>query len=341
MIFLAIDTSCDETSVAVTDGLHALSNVVSSQVRYHKAYGGVVPMLAARLHTERIDAIVSLAVRRSKVSLEDIDAVAVTYGPGLAPALQVGIVKAKALAEGLDLPLYGINHMHGHVSSVFADAEPTFPLMAVLVSGGHSEIVIMQSMSQCEIITETLDDALGEAYDKVAKMLGLGYPGGAVVSKLALQGDASRFHLPTPMARRDTPHLSYSGLKNAVRLLIKDHEPLSGKDVIDICAAFEHVAQASLLKKVKMGLENHPEVTAVALAGGVASNMRLRRLMRQLVSEYGLKLLVPPKKALCTDNAAMIGFAAHLLVAEGLQPVAHAELDRSPGLRLDDTEDFR
>lgn len=341
MRFLAIDTSCDETSVAVTDGTSVVSNVISSQVRYHKAYGGVVPMLAARLHTERIDAVVQLAIKRSKLSPDDIDAVAVTYGPGLAPALQVGIAKAKELAEGMDVPLYAINHMHGHVASVFAGGELVFPLMAVLVSGGHSEIAVMQSMSEVEIVSETLDDALGEAYDKVAKMLGLGYPGGKVVAKLAEQGDPTRFHLPIPMLRRDTPNLSYSGLKNAVRLLIKESEPLSGIDVADICAAFEQAAQASLLKKVKLALEKHGEVKAVAMAGGVAANVRLRRLMRQLSAEYGLPLLLPPKPNLCTDNGAMIGIAAELLVREGLEPASLEELDRVPGLRLDDPIDFR
>lgn len=341
MRFLAIDTSCDETSVAVTDGSKVLSNVISSQIRYHKAYGGVVPMLAARLHTERIDSVVQLALKRSKLTPDDIDAIAVTYGPGLAPALQVGITKAKELAEGFDVPLYAINHMLGHIASVFAGGEPVFPLLAVVVSGGHSDIALVRSMADVEMLGETLDDALGEAYDKVAKMLGLGYPGGQVVSKLASKGDASRFHLPIPMMRGDTPNLSYSGLKNAVRLLIKEQEPLSGVDVQDICAAFEQAAQASLLRKVKMALEKHGEVVGVALVGGVAANTRLRRLMRQLASEYGIPLLLPPKLELCTDNGAMIGLAAEFLVREGLEPVDLDVIDRAPGLRLDDPMDFR
>jgi N6-L-threonylcarbamoyladenine synthase len=339
--FLAIDTSCDETSVAVTDGTKILSNVVSSQIKYHKAYGGVVPMLAARLHTERIDSVVQLALKRSKLSTDDLDAVAVTYGPGLAPALQVGILKAKELAAGLDLPLYAINHMHGHVASVFVGKEPVFPVLAVLVSGGHSDIALVESMGKVTILGETLDDALGEAYDKVAKMLGLGYPGGKVVSKLASQGQPDRFHLPIPMNRKDTPNLSYSGLKNAVRLLIAEHDPLTGDDVKDICAAFEQAAQASLLRKVKMALETHGEVAGVLMAGGVAANVRLRRLMRQLAAEYGLPLLLPPTLAMCTDNAAMIGIAAELMVREGLEPAILDELDRTPGLRLDDAIDFR
>lgn len=341
MRFLAIDTSCDETSIAVTDGTAVLSNVISSQVKYHKAYGGVVPMLAARLHEERIDALVLLALKRAKLELEDLDGIAVTYGPGLAPALQVGIAKAKELAEGSELPLYAINHMHGHVASVFVGSEPVFPLLAVLVSGGHSDIAVLDSMSEVTMIGETLDDALGEAYDKVAKMLGLGYPGGAVLAKFASKGDSSRFHLPVPMLRGDTPNLSYSGLKNAVRLLIKEHEPLSGIDVCDICACFEMVAQESLLRKVKMALEKRSDVAAVALAGGVAANVRLRRLMRLLAADYGLKLLVPPKLSLCTDNAAMIGVAAELLTREGLEPADLEILDRVPGLRLDDPVDFR
>ena len=343
MNILAIDTSTDETSVAVTNGTAVLSNVISTQIRYHKKFGGVVPMLAARLHQERIDSVVALALERSGLDMSQVDAVAVTHGPGLALALQVGIGKAKQLAEDYGKPLYAVNHMRGHIASAFTRVgakvqKPEFPFLAVLVSGGHTELVMVRSWNEMEILGETLDDALGEAYDKVARMLGLGYPGGRLVSQFAKLGDAHRFELPIPMRRSDTFNLSYSGLKNACRLLIEAQsqtdERLDERAIQDVCAAFELVAQISLVKKVELIVKQYPEIQQVVLAGGVSANAALRQRLRLLLKTFDIPLLAPLSARLCTDNAAMIGVATSFDIAAGAQPIDPQIIDRKPGLRL-------
>ena len=340
MFILAIDTSCDETSVAVTQGVRVISNVVSSQVRYHKKFGGVVPFLAQRLHSERIASVVKLALQRAKVSVAHIDAIAVTYGPGLAPALQVGIEYAKKSAQEENKPLYAVDHMAGHMAACLAQVGNRqlpavhYPLLAVLVSGGHSELVRVNSWGNWSVIGQTVDDALGEAYDKVAKMLGLGYPGGKLVSKLAESGNENAYSLPVAMLRSGNLNLSFSGLKNAVRLLIESlgKEP-SRQQIIDVCASFEQVAQKSLVLKVEAALQSESYGT-VLLAGGVAANNALRHKMRTLCAEYGVTLRLPTNKTLCTDNAAMIGVAAYLGICSGQQPTSIKLLDRIPGLTL-------
>jgi N6-L-threonylcarbamoyladenine synthase len=341
MIILAIDTSCDETSVAVTQGLTILSNVISSQVRFHKKFGGVVPFLAQRLHRERIDSVVELALQRAGVGVEEIEAIAVTYGPGLAPALQVGLETAEALRRKLSIPLYAINHMAGHIASCFAGkAKPELPALAILVSGGHTEWVYMKSFTEVEVVGATLDDALGEAYDKVAKMLGLGYPGGKLVSKLALEGDSSAYTLPVAMQYSKDLNISYSGLKNAVRLLIEElkgghHQAtIDRQQICDVCATFEDVAQKALLIKVEKALIAYPETKTLLLAGGVSANNELRKRLRTLAKKMGINLVVPPNLRLCTDNAAMIGLAAYLGIELGQQPVNTEKLDRVPNLSL-------
>lgn len=342
MNILAIDTSCDETSVAVTNGTRVLSNVISSQIRYHKKFGGVVPFLAQRLHQERINAVIELGIARSGLGRNDIDAIAVTYGPGLAPALQVGVAKGKELAEELSLPLYAVNHMAGHIASCFAGGKNIeFPALGVLVSGGHTELVLMPRFGTFKILGETLDDAIGEAYDKVAKMLGLGYPGGRLVAQFADEGNSKSFDLPIPMLRSKDLNLSYSGLKNAVRLAIisvkgDSDEPLTREHIADICASFQYVAQASLLAKIEKSVVEYPEIKTVVVGGGVASNAVLRKKLRSLTAKYDLGIAFPVNAKLCTDNAAMIGIAAHLGIEEGQLPVADVEgLDRKPNLRLE------
>lgn len=345
MIILAIDTSCDETSVAITQNQTILSNVISTQVRYHKKFGGVVPFLAQRLHRERIDSVIALAIERAGLSWADIEAIAVTQGPGLAPALEVGIQKAKDLATAYSLPLYAINHMAGHIASCFVKedskkTEITFPCLALLVSGGHTEMVLMSQFGSYDVIGQTLDDALGEAYDKVAKMLGLGYPGGKLVAKLAQAGDASVYELPIPMQKSHDLNFSYSGLKNAVRLLIysvKDNthtHVMEKTEIENICASFEKVAQASIMQKLEKALVAHPDVTTVLLAGGVASNTVLRKKIRGLAKKKNIAFVFPAKANLCTDNAAMIGVAAALGIQSGQLPVVPEVLDRKPGLTL-------
>jgi N6-L-threonylcarbamoyladenine synthase len=345
LVVLAIDTSCDETSVAVTKGRKVLSNVISTQIRYHKKFGGVVPFLAQRLHKERIDSVVELAIQRSGLAWSDIEAIAVTEGPGLAPALQVGIEKAKQLSAEHSLPLYAVNHMAGHIASCLAETGSKsfpveFPALALLVSGGHTEMVLINDFGDFSVIGQTLDDAVGEAYDKVGKMLGLGYPGGKIVAKLADAGDPSVYALPIPMQKSGDLNFSYSGLKNAVRLLIYEvkggtHTHVMEKEEIEnVCASFQEVAQASLLQKMEKALKENPQVKNVLLAGGVASNAVLRRKVRSLAKKYDLGLLMPARQDLCTDNAAMIGVAAFLGIEAGHKPVKHEELDRKPALSL-------
>jgi len=339
-LLVAIDTSCDETSVAVTRGQEVLSNVISSQVRQHRKFGGVVPFLAQRLHKERIAAVYELALQRAKVSEAELEGVAVTYGPGLAPCLEVGLEFARQLAERCTIPFYPINHMLGHVVSVVAGSKQPlqYPALAILVSGKHSEWVLLRSVSDLVILGATLDDAIGEAYDKVARLLGLGYPGGKVVASLAKQGDPMVYPLPVPMLRNPGLDISYSGLKTAVKYLVEDLQkqqegPLSATTVADLCASFEQSAQEGLVHKVKLALKQYPEVRQVLLGGGVAANVALRKRLRTLAKQAGAELLTPPSAKLCTDNAAMIGVAAWLQLESGALVAAEpASVDRVPQL---------
>ncbi len=339
-LLLAIDTSCDETSVAVTRGQEILSTVISSQVRYHKAYGGVVPFMAQRLHKERIDLVVTLALSRAGVTSVDLEGIAITYGPGLAPCLEVGLDKARVLSAELKLPLYGVNHMSGHIASCVAGRKETlqYPALALLVSGGHTEMVLLESFSKTTIVGATLDDALGEAYDKVAKMLGLGYPGGKLISNLAKHGNDQAYPLPIPMLRNPGADISYSGLKTAVKYLLddirKEHEVALPQEVIcDLAASFERVAQEGLMRKVRFILGRHPEIRQILLAGGVAANTALRKRVRAVAKTTGATVHTPKNLALCTDNAAMIGVAAWLGIQDGgLAPTDGASLDRAPQL---------
>ncbi|MEZ0286511.1 MAG: tRNA (adenosine(37)-N6)-threonylcarbamoyltransferase complex transferase subunit TsaD [Candidatus Paceibacterota bacterium] len=335
MTILAIDTSCDDTSVAVTEKSQILSNVISSQVKDHAEFGGVVPFLAQRLHKERIDAVIEMALKEAGKEWKDMNAIAVTYGPGLAPALEVGIQKAQELGELHGKPVYKVNHMLGHMASCFTEQAPLYPLLSLLVSGGHSELIFARSFGDVTVIGQTLDDALGEAYDKVARMLGLGYPGGKIVADLAAVGNPDAYDLPIPMLRSGDLNLSYSGLKNAVRLLILEQEPLDDAKKADIAASFERVAQASVLKKVEKALEMYPEVQQLALGGGVAANKHLRAILEKACTERGVTLLIPPTMSLCTDNAAMIGVAAWFGIEAGQQPVTE-KIDRIPYLTVED-----
>lgn len=341
-MLLAVDTSCDETSVAVTSGRRVLSNVVSSQVRQHRKFGGVVPFLAQRLHKERIDAVAEMALQRAGVSWNDISALAVTYGPGLAPALEVGIAWTRNLSSERSLPVLAVNHMQGHVASVAAlparkDTPLQFPLMACLVSGGHSEFAYFEKdLTQAVLVGQTLDDALGEAYDKVAVMLGLGYPGGAALAQLAKEGDASRVSLPAPLETYKDCTLSYSGLKTAVKRTVAAMPDLTREDAAHIAASFELRAQEHVVSRLARAVAAFPEVKQVVLAGGVAANTALRTRVRSLCAQHQVTLALPPNKRLATDNAAMIGIAAHYLMEAGQSFCNPAKLERVPYLNLDE-----
>lgn len=351
MIFLSIDTSCDETSVALTNGQQILSNVISSQVKEHGRFGGVVPMLAQRLHKERIDRVIALALQRAHCLPADVKAVAVTYGPGLAPALQVGIEAAKKCSLEYIVPLYAVDHMLGHLFSPFgqvgSNKPPTIiaPLLAVLVSGGHTELIRMIKVGQYEVVGETVDDALGEAYDKVAVMLGLGYPGGQALAILAENGRPDRYNLPIPMQQSCNLNLSYSGLKTATRVLIKHlkeeyGEALPEPIIKNVAASFQYVAQRALLLKIERALVQYSDTKMLVLAGGVAANTVLRAQVRLLAVQRGLVVAMPRSKRMSADNAAMIGVAAWFHQQAGQLPANLALLDRNPSLRVDQSALF-
>ncbi|MFH0792288.1 MAG: tRNA (adenosine(37)-N6)-threonylcarbamoyltransferase complex transferase subunit TsaD, partial [bacterium] len=312
---LAIDTSCDETAAAVTRNDWVLSNIISSQVEFHKQYGGVVPFLAKRKHQEMIDSVVKEALFRAGVKMEKIDAIAVTIGPGLAPALEVGVNYAKQLAIDNKKPLIAVNHMEGHLLSSFAKnsngigpfskTKSLFPILGLLVSGGHTQLVLMDSLGKYRLLGETLDDAAGEAFDKVAKMLELGYPGGAIISELAKKG-FPKYKLPIPMIRNHDLNFSFSGLKTACLYKLRDlKEPRDKQFFQDFSASFEQAVIVALSIKFKKAIERY-QPKQIVLGGGVINNLHLRQAMRKIARSNKIPLFVPYNKKLFSDNAAMI-----------------------------------
>lgn len=301
MLILGIETSCDETSAAVVeDGRKVLSNIVSSQAEIHSKYGGVVPEIASRKQLEYILPVVKQALDEAGVAKEEIDGIAVVNGPGLVGSLFVGLSFAKSLASSLGKPLVGINHIEAHISAGFLVEEIEFPFLALVVSGGHTSLYHVHSFEQFELIGKTVDDAAGEAFDKVAKMLGLGYPGGPLIEKLAEGGDPQAIKFPLGMVRQAGLDFSFSGLKTAVLTYIKKHMKYNPSDV---AASFQHTVVKILTKKIKRALLKTRAKTLV-LAGGVAANKALRASCADLASEE-LKVILPPLKY-CTDNAAMV-----------------------------------
>jgi N6-L-threonylcarbamoyladenine synthase len=339
ILILSIDTSCDETSASVTRNLNVLSNVISSQIELHKKYGGVVPLVAKRAHEERIEPVITEALKRAKVKIEDLDAIAVTYGPGLAIALEVGVSKAKELAIKYQKPLIGINHMEGHFLSSLAknsksvgnNIDLKFPIMGLLMSGKHTEIVLCNEIGKYEIIGETLDDAVGEAYDKVARMLGLGYPGGRVLSDFADKGE-DKYHFTVPMINQDNLNFSYSGIKTAVMYFVKTHPNLNKQEIYDVAKSFEESAIKHILDRLSKALKKYP-VKLLFVGGGVASNPKIRSAIRKESKKHGVSMYAPRDKKLYMDNAAMIGIAAYYkyLKSEFTDPTT---LDRNPKLGL-------
>lgn len=347
-LILGIDTSCDDTSVGITRGARVLSNVVASQDDIHRGWGGVVPNLARRAHEENFPKVLRLALKRAGVDLDDIDAVAVTYGPGLAVSLEVGIAKAKELAQIIHRPLLGINHMEGHLLSPLAATkngvaalnreEMQFPALGILVSGGHTEIVLVAGWGKYQIIGQTVDDAIGEAFDKVARMLGLGFPGGATLSKLAKEGDPNKYSLPVPMKGSGDLNVSYSGLKTAVRRLVLSvsngqPELLDRQQTVDIAASFERAAVETLVHKVRKALEKYP-VAQILVGGGAAANPLLRAEVRRTARLFGAKVYFPNSKKLCSDNGAMVALVGAYKYADGETTADAKLLDRQPQLAI-------
>lgn len=326
MLVLGIETSCDETAAAVVeDGRFIRSNVIASQVKSHAEYGGVVPELASRLHTENAIPILDKALSDAKLTLSDVDIVAVTSGPGLIGSLLVGLEMAKALSYVLKKPLVPVHHIAAHLYSPFLDAEEVagasedfdYPYLGLVVSGGHSSLIFVREPLRYEVIGRTLDDAAGEAFDKVAKLLGLGYPGGPIIDRLSEKGDPERVSFPRPGLKSDDCHLSFSGLKTSVVRFVKkwreEGRELSEQEMADIAASFQSAVIDTLLTKTGWALER-TGAKRLAIVGGVACNRQLRREARKRLT--GIELHIPPP-ILCTDNAAMIaGLALTLYQAD-------------------------
>ena len=317
-IILGIETSCDETAAAVvvrdsTGGAAIRSNVVRSQLDEHAAFGGVVPELAARAHVTYLDHIIAQACREAGIALGDVDAIAATAGPGLIGGVLVGLTTAKALAAALDKPLIAVNHLEAHALTARLTDGVKFPYLMLLVSGGHSQFVLVRGVGDYERWGTTIDDALGEAFDKVAKLLSLGHPGGPAVEAIAKSGDAKRFKFPRPLLREARLDFSFSGLKTAVRLQAEALAPLSDQDVADIAASFQaavaevvSVRASQALARFKAELPEHRPQLVVA--GGVAANRTIAAALDKACAAAGATLIVPPI-ALCTDNGAMVAWA--------------------------------
>jgi N6-L-threonylcarbamoyladenine synthase len=312
-LILALETSCDDTCAAVLDGARMLSNVISSQAAAHAQFGGVVPEVASRHHLELVVPVVEAALAEAEVSLDEIEAVAVTAGPGLIGALLVGVSTAKAIAAPRRLPLIPVDHLQGHVAANFLEPEPLQPpFLCLVASGGHTLLAGVRDHSDYELLGQTLDDAAGEAFDKVARMLGLGYPGGPVLEKLAREGDPSAFEMPVAMSRDPGLNFSFSGLKTALVYLCRDVGPDGVEQRrADLAASFQAAAVGQLVAKMDRALKQG-EWDAVALGGGVAANGPLREAVADLCERRGLPLKLVPI-TLCTDNAAMIGSAARFV----------------------------
>lgn len=324
MLVLGIESSCDETAAAVVrDGNEILSSIISSQIELHRPWGGVVPELASREHLEKINPIVMQAVADADISLNELDAVAVTQGPGLIGSLLVGVCYAKSLAFGLDKPLIGVNHIEGHVYSVVFENPPVkYPALALIVSGGHTNIFHIPEEGKYKVVSRTRDDAAGEAFDKVAKMLGLGYPGGPVIEEIAKKGDPSRIKFPVSKISDGRPDLSFSGLKTAVSRYLKENSILpvmEGKDpppiIRDVAASFQATVVRSLVGTLeRLAADLAPKTLIVA--GGVACNLALREAAEIAGARLGTPVYFPSKH-LSTDNAAMIAAAGHFHLMNG------------------------
>ena len=332
-LVLGIETSCDETSAAVVEGGRVIrSNVIASQIELHGEYGGIVPEIAARAHVEALTPVIAEALMRADVTFWDIDAVAVTLGPGLIGSLLTGVAEGKAIAAALDVPLVGVNHLEAHLySSMLADSEARFPAVALLISGGHTMLIDARDHGRYEVLGETLDDAAGEAFDKVARFLGLDYPGGPEIDRLSLLGDSSAIRFPRAMLDAAGFDVSYSGLKTAVINYVRKMEA-GGEavSVADIAASFQQaVVDVQVAKTIAAA--GHAGAERVFLCGGVAANSGLRKGLDEACRRLGVVLHVPPLE-LCTDNAAMVAACGAAMLERGLYTSLDAEPDPSLAL---------
>src|SRR3954471_23165502 len=337
MVVLGIETTCDETAAAVVERPgngpgRILSNVVLSQIEEHAAFGGVVPEIAARAHVEALDLIIAQAMKEAGRSFASLDGIAAAAGPGLIGGVIVGLTTAKAIALVKEKPLIAVNHLEAHaLTARLTDGKP-FPYCLFLASGGHTQILAVRGVGDYVRLGTTVDDAIGEAFDKTAKLLGLAYPGGPQVEQEALQGDPQRFALPRPMAGKPNADFSLSGLKTALRLEAEKIAPINDQDVRDLCASFQQAVVDVIADRLRNGLrlfrEQYGSPTALVAAGGVAANEAIRNVLNRLAFEGGTVLVVPPAE-LCTDNGAMIAWAGAERLALGLTDA----LDTAPQAR--------
>ncbi|OPY86036.1 MAG: tRNA N6-adenosine threonylcarbamoyltransferase [Syntrophus sp. PtaU1.Bin208] len=316
MIVLGIESSCDETAAAVVcDGRNLLSNVIASQIKDHSKYGGVVPEIASRKHMEAVIPVILQALDDAGMKLSDIEGIAVTRGPGLVGSLLVGLSVAKALAFSRKLPWVGVNHLEAHIASVFLNEKaPVFPFVALVVSGGHTNIYYVENFGVFTLLGQTRDDAAGEAFDKAAKLLDIGYPGGMIIDNLAKEGN--RNLLPFPRAMRDSLDFSFSGVKTSLLVHVKKHgKPSSRQDLAHLAAGYQEAIVDVLVEKTLKAAELK-SVAQVVVCGGVASNSRLREHFAEKSAEAGIDLFIPPP-VLCTDNAAMVAVVGENLLSRG------------------------
>ena len=317
MLVLGIESSCDETAAAVVrEGRFLLSNVVASQIDVHSRYGGVVPEIASRRHIEAIVPVILQALDDAQVTLNDIEGIAVTMGPGLVGSLLVGLSVAKAIAFARGIPFVGVNHLEGHVASIFLTEEKVaFPFVALVVSGGHTTIYLVKGFENFAVLGQTRDDAAGEAFDKGAKLLGLGYPGGVVIDQLAKRGE--RDWLKFPRAMKDSLDFSFSGLKTSLLTCIKRRGyPFTEKELPDVAASYQEAIVDVLVEKTLKAAEMSSTIFRVVVCGGVAANSRLRELFYENAGNKGFEVFIPPP-VLCTDNAAMIAVVGEHLLRAG------------------------
>ena len=337
MRILAIDTSCDETSVAVTEDSKVLSNVVWSQASAHAKFGGVMPSLAKRMHEERIDWVMQKALGTRNLA-QEIDAIAVTVGPGLSIALGVGINKAKELSIKYKKPLIAANHLEGHLLSPFVNSgvkiqDLKFPALGLVISGGNTVLVKINKIGSYEILAQTTDDALGEALDKAARMLGLGYPGGAILEKMAGKGNPGKYRVPIPIVGQEKRMIfTYSGIKTSFLRLVESEKPLTKNKIHNLTASFQNSAFTHIERVLRFYLDNQNSqaVKHLLVGGGVSANVEIRKRLRKLSNSYSIKVLFPNSKKLYGDNAGMVGVAA-CLNQNFIDP---KNIDRKPNLKL-------
>lgn len=315
-LVLGIESSCDETAASVIkDGRTVLSSVVSSQIEIHREFGGVVPELASRKHVENIIPVIQEALSRAEVELIDVEGIAVTKGPGLIGCLMVGVSTAKAIAFSLEVPLIGIDHLEAHLSAAHLEHDVPFPFIGLVVSGGHTSLYLVKSHTEFELLGRTRDDAAGEAFDKAAKLLGLSYPGGVEIDRLAKDGNERAISFPRPFKTSSSFDFSFSGIKTSLVYYLKKNPEHGNSELRDICASYQEAIVETLVEKT-LNAARSDGVKSVVMAGGVACNSRLRALAKERFEQEGISLFIPSPKY-CTDNAAMIGALGFYRFNEG------------------------